>query len=117
MPKLDDSSTYIFNRRPGAQYVIRFPGGMRGLITTIAAKNHRSTHSEIIKRLSESFSQDRAATGVGVSDGNLELSMFELSLIRNFRQLTSTKQQALLGLMLTYMDLGLVKESSSDEQF
>jgi imidazoleglycerol phosphate synthase glutamine amidotransferase subunit HisH len=77
---------------------------MRALISVTAAANHRSMHSEIIKRLNCSFSQDdHLMPGIGSDEGQ-ELSIIESGLIKSFRQLTAKKQQALLGLLLNRKD-------------
>ncbi len=62
--------------------------------------------AEIIKRLSDSFQQDDPDAQVNIHADSLGLTPRESELFKNFRDLSATKQQALLGFLLTRLDLG-----------
>ncbi|MCS3469951.1 hypothetical protein M2401_003691 [Pseudomonas sp. JUb42] len=78
----DDEHILTYRRRPSDPYILRFPDGMRALISVAAAANHRSMQSEIIKSLNYSFSQDDYVTvssfeawAASVKQQMVELSM------------------------------------------
>ena len=48
--------------RDADKFVVRLPDGMRDQINEVAAKNHRSMNSEIIKRMERTLLED--ATGI-----------------------------------------------------
>ena len=79
------------------KFVVRFPCGMRAEVSTAANHSHRSMNAEIIARLEhslgnwpETLPQGEAAVPQGSE---------EAFLLERFRQLSVTKQQALLALL------------------
>jgi len=46
-----------------AQYIIRFPNGMRDRLKQAAADNNRSMNAELVDRLEKSFAADERARG------------------------------------------------------
>ncbi|BAP15017.1 MAG: transcriptional regulator [Alcanivorax borkumensis] len=79
------------------KFVVRFPYGMRNQVAEAANDSHRSMNAEIIARLEHSLDnwpQTLPHTETPVPQGNEETALLE-----RFRQLSRSKQQALLALL------------------
>lgn len=89
-----------YSSRTADKFVVRLTQGMRERISVVAASNHRSMNSEIIKRLEQSLAADGP---VGEVDAELingpELSYQERELLKRYRQLAHRQQQALVTLI------------------
>ncbi|MFP1681301.1 Arc family DNA-binding protein [Alloalcanivorax sp. C16-1] len=79
------------------KFVVRFPSGMRGRITEIAARNHRSMNAEIVARIQHSLTH--WPTVEAAQQHAIPVGHEEQVLLQRFRRLTPARQRALLGLL------------------
>lgn len=76
---------------------------MRDLIATVSAHQHRSMHSEIIRRLDDSFEPSDVSPGP-IAPSDQQLTASEIKLISEFRMLDQEIQQALLEFIAPQKD-------------
>jgi len=92
--------------RTADKFVVRLPDGMRQKIAMVAKSYHRSMNSEIVSRLESSLraepslmsEQERSELEKG-GLSTVDVNPQEHAVISRFRQLSSSKRQALLEIL------------------
>ena len=85
--------------RSADKFVLRLPENMRERIAEVAENDGHSMNWAIVSRLDRSMTQDGASGDSLIAPDKAALSLNELELLQQFRQLSTARQDALIALI------------------
>lgn len=100
--------------RSADKFVVRLPDNMRERIAEVAENDGHSMNWAIVSRLDRSLVEDGAPGESLITPDRAMLSLNELELLRQFRQLSPPRQDALIALIGQNQEAKRHKDASSE---
>ncbi|WPP02365.1 Arc family DNA-binding protein (plasmid) [Pseudomonas sp. HR96] len=85
--------------RSADKFVLRLPDNMRERIAEVAENDGHSMNWAIVSRLDRSMAQEGVSGDALIAPDKAALSLNELELLQQFRQLSPPRQDALIALI------------------